>query len=175
MMKTLNSYIDQMLGALSKQFPSTAIHYAFLADEGLHVVDLMGNDIDTLTRTDWAAVYNQRVDGFEHRFPGEFLLLVREGDFVRVSAAEATKQITPETLAATLPNSGAINYTWPDKLVEYIYEMHELLRIPVLSSQENSSSPRRVGRKRKAQASESTFTFDSVLTGAGTESFCVPL
>lgn len=173
MMKTLSSYIDNMLGALSTRFPSAIIRYAFMAEEELHVVDLMGNDIESLAKVEWADMYNQWVDEFERTFSGEYLLLAREGDSVRVSAEEATKHVTPKTLADTLPNSGSISYTWAETFADYVYEVQGVLRVLIPASNKDAPSRRRGNSKRDRQASESTFTFDSVLTSAGTESFCM--
>ena len=173
MMKMLSSYIDKMLGALSDRFPSAVIRYAFMAEEELHVVDLTGNEIGSLAEADWANMYNEWVDDFERKFSGESLLLVHEGDYVRVSAEATTNCRAPKTLVDNLPNGGSIKYTWTDKFADYVYEAHDLLRILIPPPKEGGTSPRRASRKQNNQVGESTFTFDSVLTNAGTESFCM--
>ena len=173
MMKPLNSYIDTMLEALSDRFPSAVIRYTFMAEEELHVVDLTGNEIDALAEVNWANLYNEWVDNFERKFSGEYLLLVHEGDYVRVSAVAATKHRTPKALIDSLPDGGSTNYTWTDKFADYVYEAQDLLRVLIPPSSEGGTSQRRSGRKRNNQVSESSFTFDSVLTNAGAESFCM--
>ena len=171
MMKTPSSYIAKMMGALAKRFPSTIIRYAFLENDGMHVVDLTGHEIDTLKEETWAVIYNKWVDEFEAKFSGESLLMAKEGDFVRVTAEMATQTVAPKTLASTIPDAGTIVYTWADKLGEYIYEMQTFLPIVIPIPGNDNYKPKHSSNRRYV-GSESSFSFDSVPATTGTESFC---
>lgn len=175
MMKTPGSYITKMLGVLSKDLPLATIRYAFLAEEELHVVDLAGDGIAALGEEGWAAMYNKWVDEFEEKFPDESLLLVRDGDCVRVSAEEATERRGPQALADTLPDRGSISYNWADRIIDYMYEVQGVMQVLIPASNTNSPSSPRSNSKRNERANESAVTFNSVPMLVGTESFCSSL
>jgi hypothetical protein len=165
-MKNAAAYIDIMLEALSVQFPTASICYAFSKQERMHIIDMKGASIEELDADKWVAVYNDFVDDFENKFVNDSLLFVREGSLVRVSAAKADKIIEPE-FVPSLPTSETSVYSWVEKPVRYVYDTLGLAK------QKAKRKRRAVADEGITQANESTYnTLESVLMHVGTDSFC---
>ena len=154
-------YIDKMMESLSGRLQFSSLSHEFSSEDNMHVIDLVGQDVESLDAEQWAILYTEMVNNFEEKFSDKCLLLVREGKLARISQVQARRFIP------AMKSVNELSQEWDNISVSpnFVYEVHPFKK--------------EKGRKRRVihfvdsfRSTEFNFTAESVPVYAGTDSFC---